>query len=317
MIKFGVQLWQEEFDSDGLKKAWREVEDMGFESAWIYDHFYPMSNQTSANILEPWTLLPSLAAETSTLRLGVLVTCNSYRLPSILAKIAASVDVLSNGRLEFGIGAGWYEKEYRAYGIPFPNLGVRLKQLSEAIEIVKRIWTQEKATFQGDYYTVKDVHSYPKPIQKPHPPIWIGGKNGKLLEITALHADYTNIASCSPDEFRRKLRILERQCLRVGRNFKDIKKTWHGSMIIVDKKDGLKREVPKAKESSTNEGIQKMDFDQYLDKVIAGTPDQCVEKIQRYVNLGAEYFIPHFPFAADLKALHLFMDKVAPEFRGA
>jgi len=128
-IKFGVQFWQEEFDILHLKNAVKEIEDMGFESAWIYDHFYPMSKATSYNMLEAWTLLPFLAAATEKIRLGVLVTCNSYRHPSILAKIASTVDIISKGRLEFGIGAGWFEEEYDAYGIPFPNANIRLDQM--------------------------------------------------------------------------------------------------------------------------------------------------------------------------------------------
>jgi len=315
MVKFGVQLWQEEFNLSGLKRAWREVEDMGYDSAWLYDHFYPMSTRTSRNILEPWTLLPSLADETSRLRLGVLVTCNSYRSPSVLAKIAASVDVMSEGRLEFGIGAGWYEDEYVAYGISFPDVKTRMEQLAESVEIIKRIWTQEKASFQGKYYAMRELISYPKPVQKPHPPIWIGGKDKRLLEIAARHADYVNFANCSLEEYRKKLDVLRRQCLRVGRNIEDIGKTWHGVLIIVDKEGNLRKEARRVKESSVSKEITRIELDEYLNKMIAGTPEQCIEKIQKYVDLGVTYFIPHFPFAKDLKAPHIFMDKVAPEFK--
>jgi len=315
MIRFGVQLCQEEFDFDGLKKACCEVEDMGYDSAWLYDHFYPMSTQTSKYILEPWTVLPLLAAETSRLRLGVLVTCNSYRFPPVLAKIAATVDVISGGRLEFGIGAGWFREEYIAYGIPFPDVKTRIEQLAESVEIIKRIWTQEKASFQGKYYTIKDLVAYPKPVQKPYPPIWIGGKNERLLEIVARHADYVNFASCSVEELKEKLDILRRQCLKVRRNFEDIEKTWHGRVIIVEKEGELRQEALKAKQSSTNKKVQKMELDKYLNEIIAGTPEQCVEKIQEYIDLGVKYFIPHFPFSKDLKPLRIFMEKIAPEFK--
>jgi F420-dependent oxidoreductase-like protein len=310
MVRFGVQLCQEEFDFIRLGKACREVEDMGFESAWLYDHFYPMSSQTSKYILEPWAVLPSLASETTRLRLGVLVTCNSYRFPSVLAKIAATVDIMSEGRLEFGIGAGWYKDEYLAYGIPFPDVKTRIEQLAESIEIIKRIWTSEKASFQGKYYAIKDLFSYPKPVQKPYPPIWIGGKNKRLLQITAQHADYANFASCSVSEYQQSLDALKRQCMKAGRNFKKIEKTWHGRVIIVDKEKKLKREAMKIKESSTNNEVRKLSLNEYLNKNIAGTPEQCVEKIQKYVDLGVTYFIPHFPFAKDLKALKVFIEKV-------
>lgn len=311
MVRFGVQLCQEEFNLDGLKKACREVEDMGYDSAWLYDHFYPMSSQTSRYILESWTVLPSLTSETTRLRLGVLVTCNSYRFPSVLAKVAATVDVMIEGRLEFGIGAGWYEDEYVAYGIPFPDVKTRIEQLAESVEVIKRIWTREKASFQGRHYTIKDLISYPKPVQKPYPPIWIGGKNERLLQITAQHADYANFASCSVNECQEKLDVLRRQCLKVGRNFGEIEKTWHGRVMIIDKEERLKREALKVKESSTNNEVRRLSLDEYLNKVIAGTPGQCVEKIQKYVDLGVTYFIPHFPFAKDLKAPQVFMERVA------
>jgi len=311
MVRFGIQLCQEEFSLDGLRKASREVEGMGYDSAWLYDHFYPMSRQTSEYILESWTVLPSLASETTRLRLGVLVTCNSYRFPSVLAKIAATVDTMSGGRLEFGIGAGWYEDEYRAYGIPFPDVKTRIEQLAESVEIIKRIWTSEKASFQGKHYFVKDLVSYPKPVQKPYPPIWVGGKNEGLLQITAQHADYANFASCSVDEYQNKLDVLRGQCSKVGRNFGQIEKTWHGRVVIVDKKEKLKREALKVKESSTNKEVQKLSLTEYLDKVIAGTPEQCVQRIQKYVDIGVTYFIPHFPFAKDSRAPQVFMDRVA------
>lgn len=315
MVKFGVQLWQEEFGFDELKKAWRKVEDMGYDSAWLYDHFYPMFNQTSRYILEPWTVLPSLAAETTHLRLGVLVTCNSYRFPPVLAKIAASVDVMSRGRLEFGIGAGWYENEYIAYGISFPDIKTRIEQLAESIEIIKRIWTEERADFRGEYYNVIDLFSYPKPVQKPHPPIWIGGKDSRLLRVVSQHADYANFAQCSVEELSQRLAVLKRYCHQVGRNFEEIQKTWHGNVIIVNKEEKLRGEALRVKESSATHELKKEGIDEFLKKTIAGTPEQCVEKIQKYVDLGVAYFIPHFPFARDLRAPRIFMDKVALEFK--
>jgi len=314
MVKFGVQLWQEEFDFDGLKRAWREVEDMGYDSAWIYDHFYPMSHKTSNHIFEAWTLLPALAAETNSLRLGVLVTCNSYRFPSVLAKIAATVDEISGGRLEFGIGAGWHKEEYDAYGISFPDAKVRIEQLAETVELIKQIWIQEKANFVGKYYTVRDLISYPKPLQKPHPPIWIGGKGNKLLRTVAQHADRANFGNCSVEDFRQRLSILKRYCSKTGRNFETIEKTWHGFIIIAEKEEA-KRKALEFKEDSAITRIREMDSKDFLNIIIADTPEKCVEKLQRYADLGVTYFIPHFPFAQDLKSLRVFMDKVVPAFK--
>ena len=244
VVKFGVQLLQEQFDFDRLKKAWHEVEDMGYTSVWAYDHFYPMyPTLYPGYILDSWTLLPSLAAETSRLRFGVMVTCQSYRFPSVLAKMAATVDVMSGGRLEFGIGAGWHKQEYDAYGIPFPDGKTRIEQLAEAIELIKRIWTQDRANFEGKYYAVRELVSSPKPLQKPHPPIWIGGKGRKLLEVAARHADYVNIVSCSEETFRKRLDVLKTHCTRVGREFQSIEKTWHGKVIMADKEEDAKRKA--------------------------------------------------------------------------
>lgn len=314
MVKFGVQLWQEEFDFDGLKKAWCEVEDLGYDSAWLYDHFYPMSSQTSRYILEPWTVLPSLAAETTRLRLGVLMTCNSYRFPPVLAKIAASVDVMSGGRLEFGIGAGRYTDEYLAYGIPFPDAKTRIEQLAESVEIIRRTWTCEKADFRGKYYKIIDLVSYPKPLQKPHPPIWIGGKGYRLLRIVAQYASHANFAQCSVGEFKKCLLVLKRHCQTIGRSFEDIGKTWHGIAIIADREEA-KRKALEFKENSSITEIRNLSFGDFLSRIIAGTPEQCVEKIREYIDLGVTYFIPHFAFAQDLKALHTFMDRVAPQLK--
>jgi F420-dependent oxidoreductase-like protein len=307
MIGFGVTLNQEEFDFDGLKRATRDIEDLGYDSVWLYDHFYPMSKKTSGYILEPYTVLPSLAAETSRVRLGVLVTCNLFRFPSVLAKIAATVDVMSKGRLEFGMGAGWYEDECVAYGIPFPGLKTRVRQLGESVEIIKRIWSMEEASYQGKYYSIKDLVSYPKPIQKPHPPIWMGGKYPPLLEITARHADYANFNLCEPAKFQARLDELKAWCSKTGRNYEEIQKTYLGTAIVVDKEEDVRREALKANET-------KYSLEEFIDKSICGTPAQCVKKIQQYIDMGVTYFILHFFPFTDLKAARPFMDKVAPDF---
>jgi F420-dependent oxidoreductase-like protein len=313
MVRFGVQFWQEKFDIDGLRNACREAENMGFESAWLYDHFYPMSTKTGWNIYEPWTILPLLAAETSRIRLGVLVTGNSYRFPPVLAKIAATVDVICNGRLEFGIGAGWYQTEYEAYGIPFPTAGIRIEQLAEAVVLIKSIWTEDEASFHGKHYVVRNLVSEPKPIQKPHPPIWIGGKGDTTLRVVALHADYANLASCSVMEFRDRMELLRKICAETGRNFKSIEKTWHGVTIVADEKQAKRRALTYKRESA-NRKIREMSDETFLSRSIIGTSNQCIEKIQKYIEEGATYFIPHFPFSKNLSGQRLFKDEVASSF---
>jgi F420-dependent oxidoreductase-like protein len=315
MVKFGVSFWQEEYDFDGLKRAWHEVEDMGYDSAWVYDHLYPMSPKTSKHVLEAWTILSALAVETNHIRLGVLVTCNTYRFPSILAKIATTVDVISGGRLEFGIGAGWVKEEHGAYGISFPDVRTRIEQLAEAIELIKIIWTTEKANFHGKYYTIRDLVAYPKPVQKPYPPIWIGGASDDLLKVVAQHADYSNIASGSEEEYRQKLVTLRNQCLRIGRRFEDIQNTWQGFVMVGERKE-TRRKALKFKDTRVGKHhLKKISFDQLSNRMILGTPEQCIEKIQRYVSVGVTYFTLNFPFDYDLKATRIFIDKVAPAFK--
>jgi F420-dependent oxidoreductase-like protein len=312
-IKFGVQFWQEEFDIVHLKNAVKEVEDMGFESAWIYDHFYPMSKATSYNMLEAWTLLPFLAAATEKIRLGVLVTCNSYRHPSILAKIASSVDIISNGRLEFGIGAGWFEEEYDAYGIPFPKAKIRLDQMDEAIVLIKKIWMNEKINFRGKYYTAKDLISLPKPIQKPYPPIMIGGKGDNLLRIAAQHADNVNLVNCTPEEYGKKLEVLKNYCEKNDRDYNCIIKSWHG-LIVFTEKEKARKMILKYKENSRIKSVQEKSLEELMNRAIVGTPEDCVDKIQDYINSGVEYFIPHFAFSDDLESEQIFIDEISSCF---
>lgn len=312
-IKFGVQFWQEEFDILHLKNAVKETEDMGFESAWIYDHFYPMSKATSDNMFEAWTLLPFLAAATEKIRLGVLVTCNSYRHPSILAKIASTVDIISKGRLEFGIGAGWFEEEYDAYGIPFPNANIRLDQMDEAIVLIKKIWMDEKINFRGKYYIANDLISFPKPVQKPHPPIMIGGKGDILLKIAAQHADNVNLVNCTPEEYGKRLEVLKNYCEKNGRDYNSIIKSWHGQIIFTEK-EKAKKMILKFKENSRIKSVQEISLEELMNRMIVGTPEECVDRIQDYNNFGAEYIIPHFPFSDELESEQIFIDEISSCF---
>lgn len=312
-VRFGVQLWLEEFDLKSLRGAWCELEGMGFESAWIYDHFYPMSMGTSLYIPEAWTVLPYLADATERLRLGVLVTCNSYRHPPILAKIAATVDLISGGRLEFGVGAGWHKVEYDAYGIPFPPAKVMLEQLSEAVDLIKRIWIQDKVNFKGKHYSVKDLISYPKPLQKPHPSVMIGGKGDKLLRIAAEHADNINLVNCTPEEYERRLNTFIKYCLEAGRNPDIITKSYHCSMIISDEGE-VKEKVMRFRHESCIPEIRGKSLNDLLKIMIVGTPQECIDKIQDYVDRGMNYLIPHFPYPDNLKPQKIFMREIAPSF---
>ena len=213
-LKFGIFLPFYAFQVKDINKHFNiiknvvaECEDLGYHSVWLDDHL--MYNNWP--ILESWTTLSALSSLTSRIRLGTMVSCNSHRTPSLLAKMAATLDILSNGRLEFGIGAGAQKTEHIAYGFDFPELSVRVERLSEALEVIRRLWTQEKASYKGKHYTLKDAVCEPKPVQKPYPPIIVGGSGEKLmLKVTAQYADRYDWGFLpSLDLYKRKLEVLE------------------------------------------------------------------------------------------------------------
>jgi F420-dependent oxidoreductase-like protein len=227
MTRFGIQIEpQFGFTFGEIADLAKEAERLGFTGMWASDHLFFDSRSEHRNCLDTWTLITALAPLTTRLRLGTLVTCNSYRLPSILAKMAASVDHLSNGRLEFGIGAGWKEMEYNAYGIPFPPVGTRLAQLEEAVQLIRRLWTEEKASFAGKYYRLENAFCAPKPVQRPLK-MWLGGAGEKkLLRIVAQYADGWNMLFGYPlPVVKKKLEVLQLHCDTVGRDFSKLEKS--------------------------------------------------------------------------------------------
>jgi F420-dependent oxidoreductase-like protein len=196
----------------------KQAETLGFESAWVYDHFHTVPEPTQEVTYEAWTLMSALAATTETIRLGQMCTCNGYRSPSYLAKVAACIDVISNGRLEMGIGGGWYEHEYNAYGYPFPKPSVRLGELDEAVQIMLAMWTEDEATFSGKHYSIDGAICQPKPVQDPHIPVWVAGGGEQLtLRTAARYADYTNFG-IDPETFAHKRAILAEHCERLDRD---------------------------------------------------------------------------------------------------
>ncbi len=206
-VKFGMYIWQEGLSFKIIERYFRDFENLDFYSAFVYDHFHPVYSADEASVLENWVLLSALSATTRKIRLGTLVNCNSYRYPSVLAKMAASFDVISGGRMEFMLGAGWFRPEYKGYGIPFPRARVRIEQMKEAIEVMKLMWTEQKVHFRGKYYNLEGAISYPKPSQKPYPRIWVGGSGEKLtLKAVAEAGEGTNFGG-SPEDFERKLKF--------------------------------------------------------------------------------------------------------------
>ena len=224
-IRVGIKLSPQLCTVDQLRAVWRLADDAGFDHVWIFDHFNPIGgNPLEGDIHEGWTLLGAMAEATSRVRVGNMVTGNTYRHPGVLAKMATTVDHLSGGRLEFGLGAGWAEVEHTMLGLEFPGVGERLRRLEEACQVVKKLWTEERSDFEGRYYRLTGALASPKPLQKPHPPIWIGGGGErKTLRIVAQHADVWNMAGGSVEDGRHKVEVLKRHCEDVGRDPAEIR----------------------------------------------------------------------------------------------
>jgi F420-dependent oxidoreductase-like protein len=285
-----------------------ECERLGYDSIWLDDHLMFGNNPA----LECWTTLSALASITAKIRLGTMVLCNSFRNPALLAKMAATLDVISNGRLEFGIGAGVARNEHEAYGITFPKPHARIDRMKEAVEIIKKLWTEETASYEGKYYRTNGAVCEPKPVQKPHPPITIGGSGEKLtLKVTAQHADrYDWGYMPSLELYRHKLDVLERYCKAVGRNFREIEKScWlGGQMFIASDKKELDEKVLQWKPKNVSlEDFERLNF--------IATPDECRQKIRQYASLGVTYFMLFFGDLPDLGSVRLFAESVVKTLR--
>jgi F420-dependent oxidoreductase-like protein len=219
-LRFGIKTAPQHTNYDAMLAIWKAADATPvFEHAWLFDHFAPIFSDVNGPCLEGWTLLAAYAAQTSRLRLGLMVTGNTYRHPAVLAQMAATVDIISNGRLDLGIGAGWNEYEHKSMGIPLYPPGERIRRLGEACEIIKRLFTQHLTDFDGRYYQLKQARCEPKPVQKPYPPFVIGGGGEQLtLRVVATYASIWNFAGGSVDDFSRKVRILHDHCAAIGRD---------------------------------------------------------------------------------------------------
>jgi F420-dependent oxidoreductase-like protein len=245
---------------------------------------------------ECWISTAALARDTTSIRIGQMVTCNSYRNPALLAKMASTVDVMSHGRLDFGIGAGWYEEEYRAYGYDFPDGPERLRMLDEALQVIRAMWTESHATFEGKYYQLHGAINEPKGVQKPHPPIWVGGSGEKVtLKLVAKYGDACNISALTPDECRQKLDALKGHCDTVGRDYDTIIKSSHTFMTLLAPGDDPE-EV-----TLPHRSRQGWSLEEYRKRAFVGTPQQTIDYLSSLQEAGIDYFV--FYFRNDLTRL--------------
>ena len=286
-IRFGFQSGQQNVTWERMRDAWRKFDDWGYDSLWAFDHFYPIFTPDPAGpCMENWTLLGALSQQTRRARIGALVNGNTYRNPCLAAKMAATLDHLSGGRLNFGIGAGWNELEHRNFGIDFKTLGGRLEALEESCQIIKGMFTQERTTFAGRHYTITDAVCNPKPLQKPHIPFMIGGRGEKrLLKIVARHADMWNTMHASPSQMKRLIEVIERHGDTVGRDTDEIEKT---IMMPLCYKASEDRERLICGGVASTAGITP---EQARDRIMIGTKDECLDKIAQYQKAGVTHFI--------------------------
>ena len=317
-IIFGMfmpQGWKMELSGiEGAAAKWDKAveiavlaETLGYDSIWVYDHFHNVPRPAHEAVFECWTTMAAISQRTSRVRLGQMVGCNSYRNPAVLAKITSTVDVISGGRLDWGIGAGWYENEYKGYGFEFPKPKDRIGMLNESVEIVRSMWTQVETNYDGKYYKLSRANCDPKPLQSPHPPIWIGGGGEQLtLRVVAKYADYSNFGG-KPDEWARKREILKGHCKAVGRDEERIGKTWSPEVFI--------RSTEAEVIAAGTQSLWAEPFEAWRDANLVGTPEQVAEKIQTYVDLGCTGFIPWCPDYPSTETMELFAREVMPNFR--
>jgi F420-dependent oxidoreductase-like protein len=293
-----------------LRENVLEAERLGYESVWVSDHLMTGNKP----VYECFSTLSALASTTKNIRLGSLVACNSYRNPSVLAKISATVDVISNGRLEFGIGAGWDEEEYNAYGITFPKPYARVKQLREGVEIIRRMWTENSPSYSGKYFSIKGAYCDPKPIQKPHPPITIGGSGEKMtLKVVAEYANRSNWGG-SVEEFTQRLNALRTHCANSNKNYNTIEKSFMGRIKISNNQRELRNFLEKLYSTGQLYFRTPTSFKEWFEslqtKNIVGTPDECLGRIREYMDLGVNYFMLTFLDLPSMHDMRLFAEQI-------
>jgi len=326
MVQFGTfvpQGWRLEMRGiEGGEKQWatargvaRKLEEIGYDSLWLYDHFHTVPRTEIEPTFECWTTMAALAEATERVRLGQLVTCSLYRNPAYLAKISSCVDVISGGRVEVGIGAGWKQDEFDAYQYEFGTIRSRLDRMADTARILKAMWTEERATVEGKYFSIENAVNEPKPLQNPHPPLWIGAQGEKVaLRMVAEHADGWN-HNRGPDVFEHKLEVIAGHCKDVGRDPGTLRISAERTCAVfnddAERAAYIERYWPGAKPESVN---------RFFADHCVGTADEVTKELQFFIDHGAELIILWFQDLADVGSgdsqPERFMREIAPRLRG-
>jgi F420-dependent oxidoreductase-like protein len=282
------------------------AEQLGFDSLWVYDHFHNVPRPAHETMFECWTTLAAISQRTSRIMLGQMVGCAPYRNPALLAKITSNLDVMSGGRLIWGIGAGWYEHEFRGYGYDYPKPADRIRALRETVEIVTAMWSESDVTYHGKYYDLDGAQCDPKPVQQPRPEVLIGGGGEQLtLRVVARLADASNFGG-KPDEWQHKAEVLQQHCRDVGRDYDEIRKTIASEVFIRETEEEI---VAAGSRSLIGEPLES-----WREGNFVGTPEQVAEKIQTYVDLGCTGFYPWCSDYPDTESMRHFA-AIADHFR--
>ncbi|MDZ7728516.1 MAG: TIGR03560 family F420-dependent LLM class oxidoreductase [Dehalococcoidia bacterium] len=307
-MKFGLHIGQQNLDIAEMRKLWTWADTAGFDWADVWDHFYeapPVDG--SGSCFEATACMAAMACETRNVRIGVLVLGMNYRHPAVLAKALTTIDHLSGGRLEIGLGAGWHEMEYRAYGIPFEPIKTRLDILEEGVQVVRLLTTQERSDFNGKYYTLENAANNPRPVQA-RPRIWVGGNGEKrTLRIAARHADGWNSPYTSPEEFKRLNGVLDQWCEKEGRDPASIERNINLSFHMAASPSHVERAEAEFKRTwgQASDTMRERG-------VVIGTPDQAIERVKQYEEAGAKRVNIALRPPVDWDALHAWEQEVIP-----
>ena len=307
-IRFGALLRQADNRWDSIAESARICDDLGFHSIHFIDHLLAIPDPTG-DILEAWTTMTACAGVTRRVRLSGNVLCNSFRSPALLAKMGATLDVISGGRFELAIGAGWHEAEYRAYGFPFPRPGVRVEQLGEAVRLIKRLWTGERVDFEGRHYQVTGGMCRPRPAQSPRPPIVIGGAGErKMLRLVAEEADVWNCSAGNYARLDHKVAVLREHCAAVGRDPSTLELSLQDLVVIAPTDAALQAPLDDAR--------KRLSFFGNVDDIATiGTPDRCIDTLRKKVAQGITSFVCLFTDGGQPETVRLFGERVLPAFK--
>ena len=307
-IEFGIYVPQLAFGYDDVLSRARLCEELGFSSFWLFDHLYG-PGLPDLPALEGWTLATALLAQTTKLRVGHLVLCATFRHPALLARMATTLDVISNGRLELGLGSGSYEPEHTESGIPWGTFAERSEILAETLEIVTQMFASEKTTFDGKHFQLRDMPSLPRPVQQPRPPIIVGGIGEKrTLPLVARYADVWNLPTYALDVVDQKRAVLDAECKKIGRDPASIRISQEAVLVLAPDDAALQEALPKAERRFGGQGWGLHEGN-YI-----GTPATIVERIKERIDQGITYFVFFSYDRASEATLRLFADEVMPAF---